>query len=36
MGQAKGRDDIVLLTVEEGFAWERQVWSRVFPDLYAA
>ncbi len=33
---ANGRDDIVLLTVEEGFAGERQVWSRVFPDLYAA
>lgn len=33
---ASGRDDIVLLTVEEGFAWGRQVWSRVFPDLYAA
>jgi alkylmercury lyase len=33
---ASVRDDIVLLTVEEGFAWGRQVWSRVFPDLYAA
>jgi len=33
---ASGRDDILLLTVEEGFASERQVWSRVFPDLYAA
>lgn len=33
---ANGRDDIVLLTVEEAFARERQVWSRVFPDLYAA
>jgi len=33
---ATGRDDIVLLTVEEGFASERQVWSGVFPDLYAA
>jgi len=32
---ADGRDDIVLLTVEEGFAWGRQVWSGVFPDLYA-
>ena len=31
---ADGRDDIVLLTVEEGFAWGRQVWSGVFPDLY--
>jgi alkylmercury lyase len=30
------RDNIVLLTVEEGFAWGRQVWSRVFPDLFAA
>ena len=33
---ANGRDDIVLLTVEEGFASERQVWSSVFPELYAA
>jgi alkylmercury lyase len=33
---ASGRDDIVILTVEEGFAWGRQVWSRVFPDLFAA
>jgi alkylmercury lyase len=33
---ASGRNDIVLLTVEEGFAWGRQVWSRVFPDLYTA
>ncbi len=33
---ASVRDDIVLLTVEEGFAWGRQVWSMVFPDLYAA
>ena len=33
---ASVRDDIVLLTVEEGFASERQVWSRVFPELYAA
>ena len=33
---ANGRDEIVLLTVEEGFASERQVWSSVFPDLYAA
>src|SRR5258708_6275537 len=33
---AKGRDDIVLLTVEEGFAGERQGWARVFPDLSAA
>jgi alkylmercury lyase len=33
---ASSRDDIVLLTVEEGFASERQVWSKVFPDLYAA
>lgn len=32
---ASGRDDIVLLTVDEGFAWGRQLWSRVFPDLYA-
>ena len=32
---ANRRDDIVLLTVEEGFAWVRQVWSRVFPELYA-
>jgi len=33
---ASGRDDIVILTVEEGFAWGRQMWSRVFPDLFAA
>ncbi len=33
---ASVRDDIVLLTVEEGFAWGRQVWSMVFPDLFAA
>lgn len=33
---ASGRDDIVLLTVEEGFASERQVWSSVFPYRYAA
>jgi alkylmercury lyase len=33
---ASVRDDIVLLTVEEGFASEGQVWSRVFPELYAA
>jgi len=33
---ASVRDDIVLLTAEEGFASERQVWSRVFPELYAA
>ena len=33
---ANGKDDIVLLTVEEGFASERQVWSSVFPELYAA
>ena len=33
---AKGRENIVILTVEEGFASERQVWSGVFPDLYAA
>jgi alkylmercury lyase len=32
---ANRRDDIVLLTVEEGFAWGRQVWSGVFPGLYA-
>ena len=32
---ASGRDDIVLLTVDEGFAWGRQVWSGVFPDLSA-
>ena len=25
-----------LTTVEEGFASERQVWSSVFPELYAA
>jgi alkylmercury lyase len=33
---ASVRDDVILLTVEEGFASERQVWSSVFPDLYAA
>ncbi len=33
---ANGRDDIAFLTVEEGFAWGRQVWSRVFPGLYTA
>lgn len=33
---ANGRDDIAILTVDEGFALERQVWSKVFPDLYAA
>src|SRR5260370_35036200 len=33
---AHGRENIVLLTAEEGFAWGRQMWSRVFPDLYAA
>jgi hypothetical protein len=31
-----GRDDIVLLSVEKSFAGERQVWSRVFSDSYAA
>jgi alkylmercury lyase len=33
---ASARDDIVLLTVEEGFASEQQVWSRVFPSLDTA
>ncbi len=33
---ANGRDDIVLLTVEEGFEFGRQMWSGVFPGLYAA
>lgn len=32
----RGRNDLVLLTIEEGFAAERQTWSRVFPDLYVA
>jgi alkylmercury lyase len=32
---AKGRNDLVLLTVQEGFAKGQQIWSRVFPDLYA-
>lgn len=32
----KGRKDIVILTVEEGFARAGQIWSRAFPDLYAA
>lgn len=30
-----GRDDLTILTVDESFAWERQVWSKVLPDLYA-
>ena len=33
---ANGRDDIVLPTVEEGFNFGRQMWSGVFPGLYAA
>jgi alkylmercury lyase len=33
---AGGRDNIILLTVEEGFAWGRQVWSRVLPSHFAA
>ena len=32
---AKGRDDIAILTVAEGFARAGQLWSKVFPDLYA-
>ena len=32
---ANGREQIAFLTVEEGFAWGRQVWSGIFPDLYA-
>lgn len=32
---AHRREDIALLTVEEGFAWGRQVWSGILPDLYA-
>jgi alkylmercury lyase len=31
---ANGREDIAILTIDEGFARERQVWSKVFPDLY--
>ena len=31
---ANGREQIAFLTVEEGFAWGRQVWSGIFPDLY--
>lgn len=30
-----GRKDFAILTVDEGFAWERQVWSKVVLDLYA-
>ena len=33
---ANDRDDIAILTADEGFALERQIWSKVFPDLYAA
>jgi alkylmercury lyase len=29
---ANGRKDIAILTVEEGFAWGRQVWSKVLHD----
>lgn len=32
---ACAREDIAILTVDEGFARERQLWSRVFPDLYS-
>jgi len=32
---ANGRENIVILTVEEGFARARQVWSGAYPDLYA-
>jgi alkylmercury lyase len=28
-GWAAGRDDIAILSVEEGFAWQRPVWSEV-------
>jgi alkylmercury lyase len=28
-GWATGRDDIAILSVEEGFAWQRPVWSEV-------
>lgn len=34
--RAKGRDDIVVLTVAEGFTRAGQVWSTLFPDLYHA
>lgn len=33
---ANGREDIAILTVDEGFAREQQAWSRVFPELYTA
>ena len=29
---AKGRNDIAILTVEEGFAWQRPVWSSLLVD----
>ncbi|HEX8983577.1 MAG TPA: organomercurial lyase [Ktedonobacterales bacterium] len=31
----KGRTDIVVLTVEDGFALARQMWSKALPDLYS-
>lgn len=31
---ADEREDIAIITVAEGFAQERQVWSKVFPDFF--
>jgi len=32
----KGREDLVFQTAEENFAWVKQMWSKVFPDLSAS